>query len=404
MKKNRSLFIATQLFSFKIYENNKAVFARKLSLAKETLDLKALMIGAHLDPKDMAYTIEICKKNGISPYLWYPMLADIPPSFDVSHLKLTGYGQNSESFILEEQRNSGEDFGFLCPVKAYQDQAYFLFYKKYLETFDFEGVFLDKIRYTSPSNGLSDLLGCQCDTCTKEYSKKGMDPKKLFAKLSEVYAQVESVCDLKQLIDHNYFDIKRFLDFRETQINKLAFKFIDLAREKDLKVGVDLFSPSLARIVSQDYVQLSKKADWIKPMLYLKTMGPAGLPIELLSLIQMMKTGNHFLPESDVMELIQKTIGLGLPENEEGLKKNGMAVHTFTTEINKASAKLANSHTDIYPGFEAVDFPPICSMDSKTLTRYLEEFRKNELNGFVLSWDISKIPESYFSLVGDFIE
>jgi hypothetical protein len=41
-------------------------------------------------------------------------------------------------------------------------------------------------------------------------------------------------------------------------------------------------------------------------------------------------------------------------------------------------------------------------MDSKTLTRYLEEFRKNELNGFVLSWDISKIPESYFSLVGDF--
>jgi hypothetical protein len=402
MKKNRSLFIATQLFSFKIYENKKEDFVRKLSLAKEKLNLKALMIGAHLNPKDMAYTIELCKKNGISPYLWYPMLADTPPSFDASHLKLTGYGQNSESFILEEQRNSGEDFGFLCPVKTCQDQDYFLLYKKYLETFDFEGVFLDKIRYPSPSNGLSDLLGCQCDTCTKEYSKRDMDPKKLFAKLSEAYSQVESVNDLKQIIDHNYLEIKRFLDFREVQINKLALKFIDEAREKHLKVGVDLFSPSLARIVSQDYVQLSKMADWIKPMLYLKTMGPAGLPIELLSLIQIMKTGNNFLSESDVMELIQETIGLGLPENEEDLKNSGVAIHNFTTEIKKASANLANIHTDIYPGFEAVDFPPICSMDSKTLTRYLEEFRKNELNGFVLSWDISKIPESYFSLVGDF--
>jgi hypothetical protein len=229
-----------------------------------------------------------------------------------------------------------------------------------------------------------------------------MDPKKLFAKLSEAYSQVESVNDLKQIIDHNYLEIKRFLDFREVQINKLALKFIDEAREKHLKVGVDLFSPSLARIVSQDYVQLSKMADWIKPMLYLKTMGPAGLPIELLSLIQIMKTGNNFLSESDVMELIQETIGLGLPENEEDLKNSGVAIHNFTTEIKKASANLANIHTDIYPGFEAVDFPPICSMDSKTLTRYLEEFRKNELNGFVLSWDISKIPESYFSLVGDF--
>jgi len=402
MTKNRGLFIATQLFSFKVYENNKEEFARKLSLAKEKLDLKALMIGAHLNPKDMAYTIELCKNNGISPYLWYPMLADILPSFDASHLRLTGYGQSSESFILEEQRNSGEDFGFLCPVKAYQDQDYFLLYQNYLESFEFEGVFLDKIRYPSPSNGLSDLLGCQCDMCLKEYSKRSMDPKKLFKELSEIYEHVENIDDLKQIIVHNYLEIKRFLDFREDRINKLAFKFIEAARDRHLKVGVDLFSPSLARIVSQDYVQLSKMADWIKPMLYLKTMGPAGLPIELLSLIQIMKKENHLLSESDVMEFIQDNIGLDLPKNGELLKNDGLDIHNFTTEIKKASGKLVNLNTNIYPGFEAVVFPPICSMDSETLIGYLKEVRKNELKGFVLSWDISKIPENYFSLVGDF--
>jgi len=84
------------------------------------------------------------------------------------------------------------------------------------------------------------------------------------------------------------------------------------------------------------------------------------------------------------------------------LKNEGLDIHNFTTEIKKASGKLVNLNTNIYPGFEAVVFPPICSMDSETLIGYLKEVRKNELKGFVLSWDISKIPENYFSLVGDF--
>jgi hypothetical protein len=79
-----------------------------------------------------------------------------------------------------------------------------------------------------------------------------------------------------------------FLEFRKSLVLQLLTSYSDRAKNLGLEVGVDLFSPSLRNIVSQDYERISRHVDWMKPMIYCKTMGPAGLPMELLSLAQIL--------------------------------------------------------------------------------------------------------------------
>ena len=65
------------------------------------------------------HVMDVCDKLDIEKYLWFPLLADVPKGVDISSLKLQGLGEEGDSFILNEQKESGEDFGFLCPLKTF---------------------------------------------------------------------------------------------------------------------------------------------------------------------------------------------------------------------------------------------------------------------------------------------
>jgi hypothetical protein len=133
-------------------------------------------------------------------------------------------------------------------------------------------------------------------------------------------------------------------------------------------------------------------------------MGPAGLPLEISSLVKIISKFNKTISESEIIQFLQDVLGIKLPSSLQNLEMDGMDICNFSTEIKKARKTMPESNVNLYPGFEAVDFPPICSMDEKTLIMYMNEILKNNLNGFVLSWDISRIPENHLNLVGDLIE
>lgn len=52
-----------------------------------------------------------------------------------------------------------------------------------------------------------------------------------------------------------------------------------------MKVGVDTFAPFIAYFVGQDIEKISELVGFVKPMMYRITQGPAGLPLEIDSLI-----------------------------------------------------------------------------------------------------------------------
>ena len=78
--------------------------------------------------------------------------------------------------------------------------------------------------------------------------------------------------------------LPKLFDFKRRTIARIVERFSREARARGLQVGLDLYSYSLAPLVAQDYELLSRAADWIKPMIYCRAIGPAGLPLELACL------------------------------------------------------------------------------------------------------------------------
>ena len=45
----------------------------------------------------------------------------------------------------------------------------------FLTTYDFDGVFIDKIRFPSMANGLQDVFSCFCPYCIEKAAHSGLD-------------------------------------------------------------------------------------------------------------------------------------------------------------------------------------------------------------------------------------
>lgn len=190
------------------------------------------------------------------------------------------------------------------------------------------------------------------------------------------------------------------MNFREDVIVALVKRYASFARQSSRQVGIDLFSPSLAPFVSQDYHKLSSLSDWVKPMLYMHTMGPAGLPLELIAIVKTIQNLNPYLSESSIWEFLSASISLDLPTSSILMEESGLSQENVTREIGRAKESIPQG-VRLYPGFETVFFPPICTITSLHLDQYIQAIRETHLEGFVISWDISRIPMTFFQKIGD---
>lgn len=150
-------------------------------------------------------------------YLWLPVFADIMPSLKTeleTELGIKGVS------VATQTASSDEHFEFIPPEAGINHVL--KEYKTIAQNVQFDGVFLDRIRYGIPSEN-------------QERSKA---------------------------------------------ITKAAEELTSLFHTKSLKVGLDLFAPHLAPYMGQDSRELGKTADFIKPMMYWATNAPAGIPYE----------------------------------------------------------------------------------------------------------------------------
>lgn len=386
---------------------------KKLAIAKEALNLDALMIWSDIDKKDLDLVRRICRDFKIKTYLWYPILADIP-DFKIEQEQLVetfgglrGYGKNG---CWDKLGEGEEDFLFLCSSDEEHIRRIFDQYQNKIKENGFDGVFLDRIRFPSPSNGFELLFSCFCKSCLKKFfNNYGED-------LESYRNQAKTVFKNFKTIDVNYLQtcqslsdviirdsLKKFYDFRKQNIYQILKMFADKAKQMGKLVGVDLFAPSLAPLVSQDYQLLAKTCDWIKPMIYCHTSSPAGLPLELYCFIRAILDINPALDEGQLIREISRIIGVDLPTQINELLKIGISEHIICSEMQKIKEFNLPEEIDIYIGIEAVQIPEVCNIDRSILKKYLKSVIKADSKGIILSWDLLKIPDENLKLAGDIL-
>ncbi|MDD5014480.1 MAG: hypothetical protein PHW73_05185 [Atribacterota bacterium] len=394
-----------------LYKNDN--LKRKLATAKESLESDALMVWPDLNKKNLDLVREICRDFKIKTYLWTPVLADIlcfkieqeqaVETFD----RLHGFGRNG---CWDKLGKGEEDFLFLCPndeehMKPILDQ-----YQSTIKESEFDGVFLDRIRFPSPSNGFEALFSCFCKYCLNKFYTKYSEG------LENYRYQVKAVFEKFKTIDISYLrtcqslsdiiiqeNLKKFYDFRKQNIYQVVKIFADKAKQMGKLVGVDLFAPSLAPLVSQDYWLLAKTCDWIKPMIYGHASVPAGLPLELYCFMKAILNMNPALDEGQLTREISRIIGVDLPTQINDLLKNGVSEKIICSEMQRIKELDLTESVNIYVGLEAVQIPGLCNITAKILKKYLKSVTEAEVKGIILSWDLLKIPDENLKIVGDFL-
>jgi hypothetical protein len=263
----------------------------------------------------------------------------------------------------------------------------------------YQGVFLDRIRYPSPALDPSRTLACFCEDCRRAAREEGLDLEDVRRRVRSLLATPKGARDLiDALLGHPAGDprdmgveaLRAFLRFRASSVSRFVRAVSEAIRGEGLEVGLDCFSPALTWMVGQDLQALDAHCEWIKIMSYGHAMGPAGLPFELLGLVNWL-VERYEVSEARALGWLSAASGLGLPSTREALHDRGLTPQALGSEVRRARAAGVRT---LLAGIELVELEGIARPDRAQVTADLRAFRSAGADGLVLSWDLWHIrPE-----------
>jgi hypothetical protein len=330
--------------------------------------------------------------------LWYGALSDIEGLED-SDLVVNWRGERSRGWGGWAEKGGGveETFRFVCPNNPTARQKSVGGLRKLLERYAFGGVFLDKIRFPSPANGVDEMLSCFCGHCRNAATSVGLDLDAVVKILAERAidppsspAQTEHEKGphwLETLLTGSPV-LSRFLRFRADSIASLVAELAEQARQMGRKVSLDLFSPCLAPLVGQDYRRLKPHCDWAKPMTYRLALGPAGLRLEIPALIE--GAARRFgLEEARIVEWSARHAAFDEHMLRE-TRQSGVPISFLQAEIDAAVRALAP--TPCWFGLELVRQQGVIDVDAAHIVEMVKAGRAANAAGLVISWDLMHAP------------
>lgn len=340
------------------------------------------------------------RRLGMELYLWLPVLADAGRDPDPSEQTVDAWGTTGHgvSGAWQGLGKGDETFLFACPLAP--DQLSRAEARMRDELPDYDGVFLDRIRYPSPANGLESIFTCFCPRCLERYPEAAKWREFAHELREKIASAVDA--DLRRWGDWNglirSFGHDPMITGCAVIIEEMVSRFSARARGMGKKVGLDLFSPSIAWLVGQNYSLLGEHADWIKPMSYCHAKGPAGLPLELACLARGLLAWSQHLSKDEIMYFMGRTFpNAGLPSTAAELEKKGLSEKAAGKELSLAAKQTTAT---LYPGFECVNHPDFdLEMTEKGVRAYLDAYAAAP--GVVLSWNILYTPNSFLRVVGE---
>ena len=280
--------------------------------------------------ENRALLMEICDRahrRGVKVHQWSSLFSEYDDRADFDPV----IGQDGKP----HEKVYGENFNFRCSASERNVELYCDIQAESMRGADFDGVFLDRVRYPSVTNG---ALACFCPECVKRYRADGIDPETLGK--TEIVGFENG--------RHLFSDpmVSKFYAHRAGRI----VHAVELVKQRFGEVSLDLFPPALAYLVGQDLEKLAPLAAFVKPMLYRYTTAPAGLPYE------------------------EEAFGYSMPVEEQ--------VKAFEA-----------IHPGVMWGVEGGYIPGVAEMTPDRIRESLKIIRDNGGTGVCASWSAISFPE-----------
>jgi hypothetical protein len=364
--------------------------------ARDVARIDALILWPNTEPGLTAELARACRSRGIRVLLWLPVLSDGPgveQRIDSLVMSCEGVRGQGASGAWEGLARGEERFLFSCPNDGRYVDATLEAYSTLLAETEPDGIMLDKIRFPSPSNGFEALLGCFCDSCRSLFqSATGLSLDQNRRRARELLLQLRQAGPEPLLAgwkDTGSFwraaGLEELAAFRTRSVLAAVRRFSALARSRGLEVGLDLFSPSLAPLVGQDYEALSSLCDWVKPMIYRSAVGPAGLPLEIASLWNGLRALHPHSDPAVLGRLLGELFHWEIPDTETELRARGLPASIISSELDSIGRMRLAAGVKLYAGIEA----------AQSLREVCVPAR-----GIIASWNLLHIPDENLRVLG----
>lgn len=371
----------------------------RLRAAFERLPLSYVLLGWDLPQPVQNACREETTQRGARLYRWHPLLTGDGTLLPRREWQTIGLqGEPVPGF------RDMPEFTFICPNRPQVREAVLRHLDQVVQRGDCDGVFLDRIRYPSPTADPSRWLACFCQACQRVAAERGLDLERARQGIGRLVARSEQVPSLIRALlspeppestDPDVALLHAFLDFRTRSVSRLVEAAAELVHGAGLEVGLDCFSPALTRIVGQELGAMDGCAEWTKVMTYGHTLGPAGLPFELLQLADwLVERGGA--TEAQALEWLSLGSGLPLPRSRGELRTRGLASTALEMETRRARAAGIGS---LLAGIELVEIEGVAQLNQEQIAGDLRAFQAAGADGLVLSWDLWHVPLERLELV-----
>ncbi len=369
------------------------------------VDLSFLIVGAKEVPALFEAVTEAGRRPVPETFLWFNLLSDVP-GMSPDDLVVNWRGERSQGWGGWAEQNSEveETFRFICPNNPAARRKAISQLGALLDRYRFDGVFLDKIRFPSPANGADEMLSCFCPHCRRAAAAAGLDLDAVIDlfKSRDLAGEVSPSGSAGRLWTDDLLRsgslIAQFLRFRCDSIISVVAEAAAEIRKRGRKVALDLFSPSMAPVVGQDYAALVAHADWVKPMTYRLAKGPASLRLETPALVDNLSA----LTGTDAAAL-ERWCGDHLPGFDGGtldaIRNTAVPLPIMGREI--AGAVETSAPVPIYFGLELVQYPGVIEITPSDVLGMVEAGRRAGAAGTVISWDLMHAPADGLRALGE---
>jgi len=357
---------------------------KKLLSVLPALPVKKVIMGWAPGKALYEKTAEFLAQRNIDFYLWLPVFSETGAIRELAPL-IDMHGRPFETV----KSLAAEDFSFYCPNNPRNIDKILDIFEQEFAAVPFSGVFLDKIRY--PSFAQESVFSCFCPHCLKEYEAAHFSPPALENALSR---PMETPLGIKSYLGNgNYVyednDISKYFSLKAGIILKSMQRICAFFRERGLKIGFDVFAPFLSAFVGQDLTGFSNLCDFMKPMMYRVTNGPAGLPFEMEAFLSGTNSG-----EAAKRQAFNEILGL-----DQGKKDFDL---DFT--LNELRRLASSCACPVYAGVEINRKENIADVKPEYIEETLPAYARTGIRGLVLSWDLISMPEENLKKVKEIME
>jgi hypothetical protein len=277
-------------------------------------------------------------------------------------------------------------FGSGCPNSDTLRSRNLKSYEALAATADIQGILVDGCRFASPASGLDAYFTCFCDVCRTKAGKVGCDFERMKRDVGALREQLlgkggperrgtawmeTPVGVLEWLTQHP--GVFEWLRFRRLCISEHFGDIGKIIHAAKLRMGVYIFTPSLAPLVGQSWVDLAEFVDVFAPMIYRNypdKPGEACINWELTNIPEALGLSGA-ANESAVMKMVLNWFGL--PEMPLAIKDIRAAL---PPEAVGQQVKLARSIL----GPEK-ELAPIIYIDDPLMKQTADLVRSNGANG-----------------------